>query len=69
MVLQDVPQVMVIQCPEDPDVINEKLLEKGIVGGLNISDQIPNCMLLCVTEMNSRQQIEHLANALSEIKR
>ncbi|MQF69950.1 aminomethyl-transferring glycine dehydrogenase subunit GcvPA [SAR202 cluster bacterium AD-804-J14_MRT_500m] len=57
---------MVVQCPENPDIVNERLLEKGIVGGLNISDQIPNCMLLCVTEMNSRQQIDDMTNVLRE---
>jgi len=60
---------MVIKCPENPDVINERLLEAGIVGGLNISEQIPNCMLLCFTEMNDRKQIEDLTNVLTEFSR
>ena len=60
---------MVIECPENPGRINERLLESGIIGGLDISDLMPNCMLLCVTEMNSRQHIEALAGVLSEFSR
>ena len=59
----------VVKCPADPGVINQRLLESGIIGGLDISDVMPNCMLFCVTEMNTRQQIEALAGALSEFSR
>ena len=43
------------------------LLERGIIGGLDVSDQVPNGMLLCCTEVNSREEIDSLANALAEI--
>lgn len=57
----------VIQCPLPPSEINEKLLEYKIIGGLDVSDQVNNGMLLCATEMNSREEIEGLASALKEI--
>ena len=57
----------VVQCPLSPSEINERLLEFGIIGGLDVGDSVPNGMLLCVTEMNSRQQIEALAEALAQI--
>tara|TARA_B100001013_G_scaffold326950_1_gene239800 strand:- start:369 stop:1181 length:813 start_codon:yes stop_codon:yes gene_type:complete len=60
-------QEFVVQCPIDPSEINRRLLEFGIIGGLDISSQIPNGMLLCVTEMNTRQEIENLTQALSNI--
>ncbi len=60
---------MVVQCPASPSVINRRLLESGVIGGLDISHIMPRCMLLCVTEMNSRQEIEALAGALSEFSR
>ena len=60
---------MVVKCPDSPTKINQRLLESGIIGGLDISHIMPNCMLLCVTEMNTRQDIEALVGALSEFSR
>ena len=57
----------VVRCPLPPAQINESLLDYRIIGGLDVSSQIPNGMLICVTEMNSREEIEALASALSEI--
>ena len=56
----------VVRCPATPAEINRRLLEKNIIGGLDVSALVPNGMLLCVTEMNTRQEIEDLASALSE---
>ena len=58
-------QEFVVQCPGPPSEINAKLLDQGIVGGLDVSDSVPNGMLVCVTEMNSRREIEALAEALA----
>ena len=60
-------QEFAVQCPRPPAEINEALLDYRIIGGLDISAQIPNGMLVCVTEMNSREEIDQLAAALSEI--
>jgi glycine dehydrogenase subunit 1 len=60
-------QEFVVDCPGSPSDINEQLLDYGIIGGLDISEQVPNGMLVCVTEMNSREEIDRLAAALSEI--
>ena len=57
----------VVQCPLPPADINERLLDYRIIGGLDISEQVPNGMLLCCTEVNSREEIESLAAALAEI--
>ncbi|MBF8299145.1 MAG: glycine dehydrogenase (decarboxylating) alpha subunit [Dehalococcoidia bacterium] len=54
-----------VQCPAPPSTINRALREEGIIGGLDISTAIPNGMLLCVTEMNSRAEIDSLARVLS----
>jgi glycine dehydrogenase subunit 1 len=59
----------VVQCPQAPAKINQRLLEKGVIGGLDISRQVPNGMLLCVTEMNSRQEIDALVATLSEFSK
>jgi glycine dehydrogenase subunit 1 len=56
----------VVSCPQPPGVINRRLLEQNILGGLDISAQVPNGMLLCVTEMNSRADIDRLVQVLGE---
>ena len=60
-------QEFVIECPAPPSEINRKLLEHKIIGGLDVSEQVPNGMLVCVTEMNSREEIESLATALAKV--
>jgi len=57
----------VVRCPRPPAETNAALLERGIIGGLDVSDRIEKGMLLCVTEMNSRQEIDGLVTALREI--
>ena len=50
-----------------PSEINAALMRRGIIGGLDVSDGVRNRMLLCATEMNSRTEIDDLAEALSQI--
>jgi glycine dehydrogenase subunit 1 len=54
----------VIRCPVAPSQINQVLLKKCIIGGLDISHIVKNGMLLCVTEMNTRQEIDRLVEIL-----
>jgi len=54
----------VIRCPQSPEKINRILLKEKIIGGLDVSHLVDNGMLLCVTEMNSRQEIDRLVSAL-----
>jgi len=61
-------QEFVVQCPASATEINKKLMDRNILGGLDVSEKIPNGMLLCVTEMNSKEDIDALVAALSEIK-
>ncbi len=49
--------------------INEKLLSKKIIGGLPLQRYYPeldNTMLLCVTEMNRREQMDRVAEAFAK---
>ena len=59
-------QEFAVRCPRPPAQINASLLERGIIGGLDVSDRIENGMLLCVTEMSSREEIDRLVEALVE---
>lgn len=61
----------VVRCPKPVALINQILLDEfGILGGYDLGKDYPQLadhMLLCVTEMNSRGDIEMLAEALGEI--
>ena len=71
-------QEFVVQCPTKPATINRRLLEQNILGGLDLSrppysSPLPmgdgeggNYMLLCATEMNTKEDIEALVSALGE---
>jgi glycine dehydrogenase subunit 1 len=60
----------VVRCPGPVSRINELLRDEyGIVGGYDLGRDYPSLadhMLLCVTEMNTRQEIEALAEGLDE---
>jgi glycine dehydrogenase subunit 1 len=59
-----------VKCPRPVTEINTVLLDKGILGGYDLQKDYPharNEMLLCVTEMNTRQQIDRLVAALVKI--
>jgi len=60
----------VVRCPAPVDEINEYLLhECGIIGGYDLGQVYPELqdhMLLCVTEMNTAEQINELVEALEE---
>jgi len=57
----------VIRCPVPPYQINEVLFKERIIGGLDINSRIENGMLLCVTEMNTKQDIDKLAEILGRL--
>ncbi len=61
----------VVKCPVPVAEINDYLLDEwGIIGGYDLSQDYPdleNAMLLCVTEMNTREEIDDLVSALEEI--
>ena len=55
--------------PPDPKLI-KKLLERGIHGGKDLSNEFPELgktALYCVTEIHSEEEIERLATVLEEI--
>jgi glycine dehydrogenase subunit 1 len=59
----------VLQTPREAGEVHGRLLERGIVAGLPLSRYEPGRdheLLLCVTETNSRAQIDRLAQALRE---
>ena len=59
----------VVRCPIAPAEINRRLLERDIIGGFDATSQVENGMLLCVTEMNTRADIDRMRDALAEVGR
>jgi glycine dehydrogenase subunit 1 len=61
-----------LRCPRPVAQINEYLLEEwGIIGGYDLQTDypdLPDTMLVCVTEMNSREEIDLLVEALTALE-
>jgi glycine dehydrogenase subunit 1 len=53
-----------IHCPAAPSQINKALFNEGIIGGLDISHMMDNGVLLCVTEMNTKAEVDRLIEIL-----
>jgi glycine dehydrogenase subunit 1 len=59
----------VVRCPRPPAAINRKLLEHQIIGGYELGRAYPHladCLLFCVTELNTRAEIDRLVEALGQ---
>jgi len=72
-ILRDKPffKEFVVRCPRPVEEVNDHLLDEwGIIGGYDLGRDYPhlkNHMLLCVTEMNPREEIDELVEALEEV--
>lgn len=57
----------VVSCPRSIVDINRALLDEGIIGGYDLGQQyfqMDQHMLVCVTETNSKDEIDHLVEVL-----
>jgi glycine dehydrogenase subunit 1 len=60
----------VVKCPIPVARVNEHLLDQGVLGGYDLGADYPgmeNYMLVAVTEMNSRDDIDLLVEILEEV--
>jgi glycine dehydrogenase subunit 1 len=60
----------VVKCPVPVRDINEALINAGIIGGVDLGDEYPHLkdhVLLCVTEMNTKDEIDALVDELREV--
>jgi glycine dehydrogenase subunit 1 len=60
----------ILKCPEPVELINEHLLDHGILGGFDLGCEYPslaNHMLIALTEMNHKDEIDALCNILQEV--
>ncbi|MBZ5531195.1 MAG: aminomethyl-transferring glycine dehydrogenase subunit GcvPA [Acidobacteriia bacterium] len=59
----------VVQTKEDPKIINDRLVEKKIIGGFPLARYYPelgNAALWCCTELNSKEQIDTAVQAVGQ---
>jgi glycine dehydrogenase subunit 1 len=56
----------VVKCPVRLEEINRALLKEKIIGGLDVSDTVPDGMLVCATEMNTKEDIDRLVKVLGK---
>ena len=57
----------VVRCPHTAPETNAALWRRGIIGGIDAGSAIENGLLLSVTEMHTRAEIDALVSALREI--
>ena len=60
----------VVRLPRPAAEVNAALLERGFLGGYDLATEYPglgDAMLLCATEMNTREEIDRFAEALARI--
>lgn len=60
----------VVKLPVNFEVLNDYLIENGVFGGINLAENFPALdrhMLVSVTEMNSKEDIEYFCTLLSEV--
>ena len=68
--LADTYNEFVLECPGPAQELHAKLLEANIVAGLplgNFYPELDNCLLLCATEMNSEESLNHFADQLGSL--
>ena len=68
--LADTYNEFVLECPGPAQELHSKLLEANIVAGLplgNFYPELDNCLLLCATEMNSLESLDHFTDQLSSL--
>ena len=56
----------VVRCPLSPEKLNAYLLENGLIGGIDVSDMVDDGLLIAVTEMNTKEEIDRLVYLMAE---
>ena len=59
-----------VRCPIPADQLNAHLLQHDILGGFALGEtnaDLNNCLLIAVTEMNTRQEIDNLVQYFAEV--
>jgi len=57
----------VLECPRPVEEVLNALKQERIIGGYPLESSYPdlkNCLLICVTDLNSREEMDRLAETL-----
>ncbi len=60
----------VVRCPRPAAEVNQALLQRGIVGGYDLARYAPDladCLLLCCTELTTREDVDRLVTELRNL--
>ena len=57
-----------MRCPVAPAEVNRLLLERGIIGGYDVSDRIDGGLLLCFSELHTKAEIDALIHELDAVR-
>ncbi|UCF50576.1 MAG: aminomethyl-transferring glycine dehydrogenase, partial [Thermoplasmatales archaeon] len=60
----------ILECSEDVKKLNNRLLQKGIFGGLDLEEFYPelkNCMLIGTSEVHTDDDFERFVSSLREV--
>ncbi len=60
-------QEFVVQCQLSPEEVNKRLLEQGMIGGYDVAARVDNGLLLCFSELHTREEIDALGEALGAV--
>ncbi|MFA5160884.1 MAG: aminomethyl-transferring glycine dehydrogenase subunit GcvPA [Elusimicrobiales bacterium] len=55
-----------VECPRPAAQLRDELLKEGILAGIPLQKPYENCLLVCVTEMRTRQETAALVSALKK---
>jgi glycine dehydrogenase subunit 1 len=61
----------VLRTPKKPSVALKRLLKRNMIGGLDLGrfyPELADCLLLCVTELHRREDIDALAEAMGGLR-
>ncbi|MCX7918613.1 MAG: aminomethyl-transferring glycine dehydrogenase subunit GcvPA [bacterium] len=61
----------IVRCPISAQAVNQNLLQSGIIGGYQLETHYPelkHCLLFCVTEKRTKQEIDKLIDILSSLR-
>jgi glycine dehydrogenase subunit 1 len=61
-------QEFVVRCPAPSREVNGRLLERGIIGGYDVSDRIERGLLLSFSELHTKDEIDALVEALGAVR-
>lgn len=58
---------LVVECPRPVTEIRQRLLEEGIMVGIDVSDRFENGLMICTTDLHTKEDIDRLGRGLIKV--